>query len=79
MFNITKVEHGLISDADMYLFLEKGMRGRVCCISKRYNNANNKSLKSYDPRQQSKHIIYSDAINLHVYAMCKLLPTRGFK
>ena len=64
MLNMTKVEHGLISDAGMYLFLEKGMRGRVCCISKRYNNANNKSLKSYDPKQQSKHI-YSDAINLH--------------
>ena len=34
---ITKVELELISDADMYLFFEKGMRGGVSYIFKRYN------------------------------------------
>ena len=37
MFTMTKVELELISDADMYLFFEKGMRGGVSYISKRYN------------------------------------------
>ena len=37
---MTKVELELISDADMYLFFEKGMRGRVSYISERYSKAN---------------------------------------
>ena len=32
----------------MYLFFEKGMRGRVSYICKRYSKTNNKYLKSYD-------------------------------
>ena len=56
ILSMTKVE--LISDSDMYLFFEKGMRGEVFYISMRYSNNINKYLKSYDPKQQSKHIIY---------------------
>ena len=55
---MTKVELELISDADMHLFFQKVMRGGVSDISKRYSEANNKQ-KSYDPKQESKHIIYS--------------------
>ena len=44
----------------MYLFFEKGMRGGVSSICKRYSKANNKYLK-YDPKQESKRIIYLDA------------------
>ena len=36
-------------------------------------------MKSYDPKQESKHIIYLDANNLYGYAMSKFLPTIGFK
>ena len=61
MLNMTKVELELISDLDMFIFFEKGMRGGVSYISNRYNKANNKYLKSYDPKQESKHIIYLDA------------------
>ena len=49
---MTKIEPELISDDDMYLFFEKGMRGGVSYILKRYSNANNKYLKSYDPKQE---------------------------
>ena len=45
----------------------------------RYSKANNKYLKSYDPKQESKHIIYLDAINLLDYAMSKFLLRSGFK
>ena len=50
MLNMTKVELELIADLDMYLFFEEGMRGGVLYISKRYSKANNKYLKSYDPK-----------------------------
>ena len=38
VLNITKVDPELVSDAGMYLFLEKGIR--VSYISKRYSQAN---------------------------------------
>ena len=61
ILNMTKVELKLIPNPDMYLFLEKGMTGGVSYISKRYSKANNKYLKSYDPKQESKQIIYLNA------------------
>ena len=48
----------------MYIFFEKGARKGVSCVSNRYSKANNKYLKSYDLKQESKHIIYLDANNL---------------
>ena len=36
-------------------------------------------MKSYDPKQESKHIIYLDANNVYGYAMSKFLPASGFK
>ena len=62
----------------MYFF-EKDKRGGISYISNRYSKANNKYLKSYYPKEESKHIIYLDANNLYSYEMSKLLPTSGFK
>ena len=67
----------LIIDPDMYKFFEEGTRGGVSHISNRYNKANNKYLKCYDPKQEPKHIIYLDANNLNNYAMSRFLPTTG--
>ena len=41
--------------------------------------ASNVYLKSYDSKQESKHIIYLDASNLYGCAMSKFLPTSSFK
>ena len=74
-----KVELELITDPDMCIFFEKGMWGGVFYISNRYSKANNKYLKSSDPKQDLKHIIYLDSNNLCGYAMPKFLPTTGLK
>ena len=74
MLNMTKIKLELISDPDMYIFFEKGMRGDVSYVSNRHSKANNKYLKSYDPKQESKHIIYLRTNNLYGYAMSKSLP-----
>ena len=79
MLNMTKVEPGIISDADMYLFFERNYEGGVCYISKRYGKANNKHLKSYDPTEESKHIMYLGTHNLYGYAVSKFLPRNRFK
>ena len=52
MFNMTRIELELISDANMYLFFEKGIRDGVFYISKRYSKASNKYLKSYEAKQE---------------------------
>ena len=79
MLNMKKIKLEHISDPDMYIFFEKGMGGRVSYISNRYSKADNKYLKSYGPKQESKLIIYFDANNLYGYAMSKFLPTSRFK
>ena len=43
----------LVTDADIYLFF----RGYVSDISKTYSQANNKYLKSYDPKQELELIL----------------------
>ena len=76
---ITKVELELLTDYDMLMMVEKGIRGGVSMISTRYGKANNPYMKDYDPDQPTKYISYLDANNLYGWAMCKPLPTKGFK
>ena len=40
MLNMTKIRLELISDPDMCIFFEKGMRGEISYISNRYSKAN---------------------------------------
>ena len=79
LLNMTKVELELILDAEMYLFFEKGMLCRVFHTSKRYNKTKDKYLNSYDPKQESKHVIDLDASNLYGYVMSKFFLRSGFK
>ena len=44
---------------------------------KRYRETNNNYLKSYDPKQKLKYIIYINANNLYGYTMSKFLPRSG--
>ena len=58
---------------------EKGIRGGITHISKRYAEANNKYMKDYDPGKETSYIQYLDANNLYGWAMTQNLPTHGFK
>ena len=58
MITMIKVELDLISDSDIYLFFEKGMRSAVFHLSKKYGKANNKYLTSYDHKKTTKYITY---------------------
>ena len=75
--NMTLIKLELISDPDMYIFFEKCMRGGFSYISNRYNEASNKYLEFYDPKQELKHIMYLETNNLYGYAMPKFFPTSG--
>ena len=58
----------------MYLFIEKGMRGGISYIAKRYSKANNNYMGCYDSSKESKYITYVDANNLYRWAMSQYLP-----
>ncbi|WP_411025541.1 hypothetical protein, partial [Salmonella sp. s55004] len=68
----------LITDYDMHLFIEKGLRGGISMVSKRYAKANNPGV-GYDPDKPQTHILYLDANNLYGWAMSQPLPTGNFE
>jgi hypothetical protein len=55
----------LITDTNMYLMVENGIRGGISTITKRYAESNNKYMTNYDPEKDDKYIEYLDANNLY--------------
>ena len=75
----TGVESELLSDYDMLLMIEEGIRGGICHTVLRYAKANNIYMKDYDSSKESSYIQYLDANNLYAAAMSEKLPMNGFK
>ena len=78
MLKMTNVKLELMTEINMFQFIEKGMRGGVSYISNRYGKANNKCMKEYDEKAPSKYIMYLDANNLYGWTMSQYLPTGNF-
>ena len=79
MLKMTKIKLELMTDIDMFQFIEKGLRGGISYIANRYGEANNKYMKEYNEKAPSKYIMYLDANNLYGWAMSQYLPTGGFR
>ena len=75
----TEIELELLTDMDMHLFVERGMRGSILMESKRYTKANNPLVDGYDRSKPKNFITYLDANNLYGWAMSQPLPKSGFK
>ena len=75
----TKVNLELLTDVDVLLMVEKGIRGGICHAMHRCAKANNKFMKNYDKNKESSYIQYVDANNLYGWVMSQKCPVDGFK
>ena len=76
----SKIKLELLTDPDMLLLFEKGIRGGISMIPNRYGKANNEYMvEKFDPRSPSKYLADLDANNLYGWAMMKPLPVGDFK
>ncbi|MEH0008405.1 MAG: hypothetical protein V6Z82_06750 [Flavobacteriales bacterium] len=73
------LEVELLTDPEMYTFVERGIRGGISMASQRYAKANNPYLEGYDKSRIKTYIIYLDANNLYGSAMSEYLPIGNFK
>ena len=69
---ITNIQLQLLSDPDMLLMIESGIRGGIATISHHHAKASNEYMGTeFDPAMESKFISYVDANNLYGWAMSK--------
>ena len=52
----TRVKLELLTDIDMLLIVEKGIRGEICHSMHKYAKANNKYMKNYDKDMESSYL-----------------------
>ena len=68
------IELELLTNLDMLLMVEKGIRGCIIHTIHRYAEVNNKYMKNYDKNKELSYIMYLDAINLYGWVMSQNLP-----
>ena len=79
MLKMTGINLELITDIDMQLFIEKGLRGGISYIAHRHAEANNKYMKNFDIDKLISFLMYLDANNLYGWATSKPLPYGNFR
>jgi hypothetical protein len=80
LFLKTEQKLELITDQDMYMMIEQGLRGGISMVSRRYAKANNPDMGAgkWCAEKLKSFLLYLDANNLYGWAMMQYLPTGGF-
>ena len=80
LLKMTGIKLELLSDIDMYNFIESGIRGGYCKVVQRYAAANNKYMNSFDSEAPSSFLLYIDQNALYSYVMQECpLPIHDFR
>lgn len=79
MLKETKCRLELLTDMDMILMVEAGVRGGITQSVTRYVKANNKYLPNYEPTEESIYVGHFDINNNYGWAMRFFLPYGDFK
>ena len=79
MFKKTGIKLELLTDVNVLLMVEKGIRGGTCHAIHRYAEANNKYMNKYDKNKESSYLVYLYANNLYRWEMSQKLPADSFK
>ena len=74
-----KVKLDLLTDIDMLLMVEKGIRGGIFYSIYQYAKTNNKYMKYYDKTKELSYIQYWDVNNLYGCSMSQKLPVNNFE
>ena len=76
----TGIKLELLTDPDMLLMFERGIRGGITKVVCKYASANNKYMGDrFNTKSESSYLQYLDANNLYGWAMSQPLPTGVFK
>ena len=75
----SKAKLGLLTDIDMLLMVEKGIRSGICHAIHRYEKAKNKCMKEFDKMKESSYLKCLHINNLYRWAMPQKLQFDGFK
>ena len=78
-FKKSKAKLDLLTDIDMSLIVEKGIRGGICHSIYRYAKAKNKYMKDYDENKESSYLQYWDVNGFYGSAMSQKLPVNNFE
>ena len=74
-----QVKLGLLTDIDMLLMVQKGIRGGTYHSIYQYGKANNTYMKDYDKSKESSYTQYWDVNNLYGWAMSQKFPVNNFE
>ena len=75
----TGIKLELLTDINILLMVEKGIRGGIRHAIHRYAKANNKYMKDYDKNKESSYIQFLDANKLYGWIIFQKFPVDGFK
>ena len=80
MLKVHRIKLELLTDPDMLLMFERGIRGGITQAVRKYAVANNKYMgDKFDAKSESSYLQYLDANNLYGWAMSQPLPAGGFR
>ena len=73
------IELELLTNIELLLMVEKGIRESICHAIHRYTKAKKKYMKNYHKNKESSYLQYLDASNLYGWLISQKLPLGGLK